>query len=178
MRGIQIQGRRFAGDISANAQFLLLEDKSWWPGIAVGLEDVGGGATFFRSGYVTLSKSLFGRVRGTFGFGTGPDVLKGPFAGVELALNRFVTLLGEYDADAFNAGVRLFPLPEKWESYGIPRPTVDVIWQEGGHVSWGISFRSVLGEAKYQAQREARAGKRYSRQSAALFADNISADSQ
>jgi len=81
-----------------------------------------------------------------------------------------VTLLGEYDADAFNAGVRLFPLPEKWESYGIPRPTVDVIWQEGGHVSWGITFRSVLGEAKFQAQREARAGKRYSRQSAALSA--------
>ena len=129
----------------------------------MGLQDIGGGATFFRSGYVTLSKSLFGRLRGTFGVGTGPDVLKGPFAGAELALNRFVTLLGEYDADAFNAGVRLFPLPEKWESYGIPRPTVDVLWQEGGHVSWGISFRSVLGEAKYQAQREARAGKRYSR---------------
>ena len=84
---------------------LLLEDKSWRPGVAVGLEDIGGGATFFRSGYVMLSKSLFGRVRGTFGFGTGPDVLKGPFAGVELALNRFVTLLGEYDVDAFNAGV-------------------------------------------------------------------------
>jgi hypothetical protein len=97
-------------------------------------------------------------------------VLKGPFAGVELALNRFVTLLGEYDADAFNAGVRVFPLPEKWEAYGIPRPTVDVLWQEGGHVSWGISFRSVLGEAKFQAQREARADKRYSRQSAGLSA--------
>ena len=163
-------GTQIAGDISANAQFFLLEDKSWWPGIAVGLEDIGGGATFFRSGYVVLSKSLFGRLRGTVGFGTGPDVLKGPFAGVELALNRFVTLLGEYDADAFNAGVRLFPLPEKLESYGIPRPTVDVIWQEGGHVSWGISFRSVLGEAKFQAQREARADKRYSRQSAGLSA--------
>jgi hypothetical protein len=119
---------------------------------------------------VTLSKTLFGRLRGTFGFGTGPDVLKGPFGGAELALNRFVTLLGEYDAKAFNAGVRVFPLPEKWESYGIPRPAVDVIWQEGGHVSWGITFRSVLGEAKFQAQREARAGKRYSRPSAALSA--------
>ena len=163
-------GKQLAGDISANAHFLVLEDKSWWPGVAVGLEDVGGGATFFRSGYVTLSKSLFGRLRGTVGFGTGPDVLKGPFAGGELALNRFVTLLGEYDADAVNAGVRLFPLPEKWESYGIPRPTVDVMWQQGGHVSWGISFRSVLGEGKFQAQREARADKRYSRQSAALSA--------
>ena len=118
-----------------------------------------------------LSKSLFGRVRGTVGFGTGPDVLEGPFAGVELALNRFVTLLGEYDTDAFNAGVRLFPLPEKLETYGLPRPTVDVVWQDGRHVSWGISFRSVLGEGKFQAQREARAGKRYSRPSAAFFAD-------
>ena len=44
---------------------------------------------------------------------------------------------------------------EKLESYGIPRPAVDVLWQQGGHVSWGVSFRSVLGEAKYQAQREA-----------------------
>jgi hypothetical protein len=98
-------------------------------------------------------------------------VLEGPFAGAELALNRFVTLLGEYDANAFNAGVRLFPLPEKWEAYGLPRPTVDVMWQEGGHVSWGISLRSRLGEAKFQAQREARAGKRYSRPSAAFFAE-------
>src|SRR6266446_287506 len=75
-------GTQIAGDISANAHFLLLEDKSWWPGVAVGLEDVRGGATFFRSGYVTLSKSLFARVRGTVGFGTGPDVLTGPSAGV------------------------------------------------------------------------------------------------
>src|SRR6266446_5877841 len=164
-------GNDLARDISANAQFLLLEDKSWWPGVAVGLEDVGGGATFFRSGYVVLSKSLFGRVRGTFGVGTGPDVLKGPFGGVEVALNRFVTLLGEYDADIFNAGVRLFPLPEKWEAYGLPRPTVDVIWQKGQPVSWGISLRSVLGEAKFQAQREARADKRYSRPSAMLLTE-------
>jgi hypothetical protein len=164
-------GMDIARDISANVQFQLLEDKSWWPGIAVGLEDIGGGAPHFRSRYVVLSKSLFGRLRGTVGFGTGPDVLKGPFAGAELALNRFVTLLGEYDANAVNAGVRVFPLPEKLESYGIPRPTVDVIWQEGRHVTWGVSFRTILGEAKYQAQREARAGKRYSRPSAALFAE-------
>jgi len=61
-------------------------------------------------------------------------------------------------------------LPEKLEAYGIPRPTVDVVWQEGRHISWGISFRSTLGEAKFQAQREARADKRYRRPSAELFA--------
>ena len=163
-------GNDLARDASANLQLLLLEDKRWWPAIAVGVQDIGGGAPFFRSGYVVLSKSLFGRVRGTVGFGTGPDVLEGPFAGVELALNRFVTLLGEYDASSVNAGVRLFPLPEKWEAYGIPRPTVDVLWLDGRHVSWGISFRSMLGEAKFQAQQAAHADKRYHRGSAEFLA--------
>lgn len=164
-------GVDLARDISANVQVLLLEDKSWWPAVAVGLQDLGGGAAFFRSRYVVLSKSLFGRLRGTVGFGSGPDVLKGAFAGGELALNRFITLLGEYDANVFNAGVRLFPLPEQFEAYGIPRPTVDVLWQDGRHVTWGINFRSVLGEAKFQAQREALADKRYQRPGAMLWAE-------
>ncbi len=158
-------GLDLARDISANAQVLLVEDHSWWPSIAVGLQDIGGGATFFRSRYVVLSKSLFGRLRGTVGFGAGPDVLDGPFGGVELALNQFVTVMGEYDTKVFNAGLRLFPFPERWEAYGIPRPTVDVLWQDGRHVSWGISIRAGLGEAKFHAQREARAEKRYSRRS-------------
>ncbi|MGE3540323.1 MAG: YjbH domain-containing protein [Candidatus Tectimicrobiota bacterium] len=154
-----------ARDISANVQILLLEDKAWWPSVAIGVQDISGGAAFFHSRYVTLSKSLFGRVRGTVGFGLGPDVLDGPFGGVELALNRYITLLGEYDARVFNAGVRMFPLPEKLEAYGIPRPTVDVIWQDGRRVAWGINVRSVLGEGKFQAQRAGRAHKRYSRPS-------------
>jgi len=165
------QGMDLAGDISANIQLQLLEDRSWWPAVAVGLQDVSGGAQFFRSRYVVLSKSLFGRVRGTVGFGAGPDVLDGPFAGVELALNRFITVLGEYDTQSFNGGLRLFPLPEAWEAYGIPRPTVDVLWQEGQQVSWGIHFRSVLGEAKFQAQREVQAQKRYRRPASEHFAE-------
>jgi Exopolysaccharide biosynthesis protein YbjH len=47
----------------------------------------------------------------------------------------------------------------------------DVLWQQDQHVSWGISLRSVLGEAKFQAQREARANKRYSRRNAMLLAE-------
>mgnify|MGYP003393334882 CR=1 FL=1 len=166
-------GDDLARDVSANVQVLLLEEGGWWPALAVGAQDIGGSGTasFFRSRYVTLSKSLFGRVRGTVGFGVGPDLLDGPFGGLELALNRFVTLLGEYDARVFNAGVRLFPLPEKFEAYGIPRPTVDVLWQDGRQVSWGISLRSTLGEAKFQKQRTALAEKRYSRAPAAPTGD-------
>ena len=156
-------GNDFARDLSANAQLLLLEEGLWWPAVAVGFQDISGGAQQFRSNYLTLSKSFFGRVRATAGFGTGPDTLDGPFAGVELALNQFITLMGEYDADDINTGIRLFPLPKKFEAYGIPRPTVDLIWQDGNDFAWGISLRSVLGEAKFQAQRAARAYKRYYR---------------
>jgi hypothetical protein len=156
-------GRDILRDISANLHLLLLDEGAWWPAAAVGFQDLGGGAQNFESTYITLSKSFFGRVRGTVGYGTGPDTLEGPFAGLELSLNRFVTLLGEYDGDNVNAGLRLFPLPPQLEAYGIPRPTVDLIWQEGEGFSWGINLRSVLGEAKFQAQRAARADKRYHR---------------
>jgi hypothetical protein len=99
---LNLQGD-LARDISANAQLLLLQEGLWWPAIAVGWQDISGGASFFRSRYVVLSKTAFGRVRGTVGFGIGPDVLEGPFGGVELALNRFITLMGEYDADDISA---------------------------------------------------------------------------
>lgn len=157
------RGVDLAGDISANVQFLALDEGLWWPAVAVGLQDVGGGARNFRSSYVTLSKSAFGRVRGTLGVGFGPDVLNGPFGGVELALNRFVTLIGEYDSHQLNAGVRLFPLPETWETYGVPRTTVDLTWRQGQHFAWGVALRSTLGEGKFQAQRAQRAAQRYSR---------------
>jgi hypothetical protein len=110
----------FARDISANLHLLLLEEGWWWPAVAVGWQDIGGGMQLFSSRYVTLSKNLFGRVRGTVGFGTGPDTLDGPFAGVELAVNRFITLMGEYDADDINAGIRLFPLPKSLQHTASP----------------------------------------------------------
>jgi hypothetical protein len=80
-----------------------------------------------------------------------------------LALNRYITVMGEYDTESFNAGVRLFPLLEKWEAYGLPRPTVDLVWQDDGDFTWSIGLRSVLGEGKYQVQRAALTHKRYHR---------------
>jgi hypothetical protein len=156
-------GVSLAGDISANLQLLLLQEGLWWPSIALGMQDIGGGATHFRSNYLVLSKSFLGHIRTTVGVGSGPDTLDGLFGGVEVALNRYITLMGEYDTDDFNFGLRLFPLPQQLEAYGIPRPTVDLIWQDGNHFSWGISFRTGIGEAKFRAQRAALADKRYYR---------------
>ena len=156
-------GPFIARDISTNLQLLLLEEGPWWPAVAVGFQDLGGGAQFFESNFLVLSKSLFGRLRGTVGFGTGPDTLDGLFGGVELALHPLLTLMAEYDTDHINAGLRLFPLPQKFEAYGIPRPVVDLIWQDGDDFAWGISVRAGIGEAKYRAQRAARTHKRYHR---------------
>jgi hypothetical protein len=157
-------GHDLARDISANLQLLLLEEESWWPSLAVGALDLGGGARFFESNYAVLSKSLLGRVRLSAGFGTGPDQLKGPFGGAEIALMRHITLLAEYDTRDINAGVRLSPpLPNIFTMYGVPQPTVDLIWQNGKDFAWGVSLRHTLGEAKWQASHAAETDKRYSR---------------
>ncbi len=55
-----------------------------------------------------------------------------------------MTLVGEYDAERFNGGLRLQPFPQSWVARGAPRPTVDVIWTEDEGVTWGVSLRAVL----------------------------------
>lgn len=160
---VTADGRDIERDIAANAQVLLIDDRRWWPSVAIGFNDVAGGRNLFGSRYLVLSKQLFGRLRATAGYGFGPDVLKGPFGGAELALNRYITLMGEHDTDGFNAGLRLFPLPEALEAYGLPRPSVDLIWQDGDDFAWGISLHTGLGEAKYRAQRTALSRKRFQR---------------
>lgn len=153
-------GRDLARDISANVQLVLLKDQSWWPALALGAQDLSGGQPYFRSYFVVLSKTLFGRLRATAGVGTGPDVLKGPFGGAELALTSFLTVLGEYDGRVVAPALRLFPLPKAWEASGIPRPAIDLIWQDGRAIAWGLSIRTPLGKAPSPARREARAEPR------------------
>lgn len=156
--------RRLAGDISANVEFLVLQEGTWWPSVAVGLLDIGGGSRVFDTTYAVLSKTLWQRVRLTAGFGTGPAQLDGPFGGAEVALTRFITLLGEYDTHGINAGLRLSPpLPSVLAAYGLPRPTVDLIWQNGNDFAWSVSLRHTLGEAKWQAAETAQATKNYHR---------------
>lgn len=139
------RGRNIGRDVSASAQLLVIKDGAWWPGVAVGIADVGGASNFFRTYYVAASKTLFGSLRLTAGLGRGPDVLKGPFGGVEFKVNPLLTVLGEYDGKYVTPAVRLFPLPEKLERKGIPRPTVDVLWNEGKDVQWQVALRGSLG---------------------------------
>ena len=156
--------RNLARDISANVELLLLQEGEWWPSVAVGLLDIGGGARFFESKYAVLSKTLWERVRLTAGYGRGPAQLDGPFGGIEVAPIPYVTLLAEYDTRDINAGVRLTPpMPSVLAAYGVPRPTLDLTWQNGKDFAWGVSLRHTFGEAKLQAPRTAQTTKDYHR---------------
>jgi hypothetical protein len=102
-------------DMSASVKLstaTFTRDIPWLPALAVGIQDVGGGATFLQSKYAVASMDLW-RFRLSAGYGFGPDRMKGAFGGAELVLFDWMRLLGEYDTHDTNVGVRLTspPLP-------------------------------------------------------------------
>ncbi len=106
---------RGVNDLSAQVKIStqpLTADMPWFPVLAAGMQDVGGGATNLQSRYLVLSSELW-RLRLSAGYGHGPDRMKGGFGGVELIAHDWVRLLGEYDTRDTNLGVRLMapPLP-------------------------------------------------------------------
>ncbi len=152
--------------ISANVELLLLQEGTWWPSVALGAMDFIGHTRFFDTKYGVLSKTLWDRVRLTAGYGSSTNLLDGPFGGIEIAPIPYVTLLAEYDTHSANAGLRLTPpMPSVLAAYGMPRPTLDLIWQDGGKdFAWGVSLRHTLGEAKaHAALAAAQTSKRYYR---------------
>jgi hypothetical protein len=96
-------------DLSANIKLTtapLTKSNSLIPVLAVGWQDVGGGSNLLESRYVVLSEDIW-RFRLSAGYGKGPDQLNGAFGGLELKLHDWVYLLGDYDANETNAGLRL-----------------------------------------------------------------------
>jgi hypothetical protein len=75
-------------------------------GVAIGGQDIGGGAQKFRAGYVVATVP-WETLRFSAGYGAGPDVLKGAFGGVEWRPWPFVALAGEYDTEGLNGGLKL-----------------------------------------------------------------------
>lgn len=84
------------------------------PALALGIQDMGGGHSLFRSTYLAASADPLPRLRLSAGYGLGPDRMKGAFGGVELKAHDWVTLLGEYDTRDSNAGLRLTAPPLPW----------------------------------------------------------------
>ncbi|MBI4822136.1 MAG: YjbH domain-containing protein [Deltaproteobacteria bacterium] len=160
-RGVKAEGPgEDLRDLSASIHARVLKEGEYWPSVALGMIDAGGGAVKFHAKYLTVSKSAFDLLRATVGYGTG--TLEGFFAGLEVVPLEYVSLLADYDGQGVNAGLRLFPVPRSVEAYGVPRPSFDVAYDaKDDEVTWQLGLRYVLGEPKFVAQRQSRDRHRY-----------------
>ena len=106
-------------DLSVNFKWQLPLQTAWLPKLAVGMTDVSGGASFFKSAYAVASDTA-GPLRWSLGLAQGSaargaKVLNGAFGGAELRLwdTRF-TLLAETNGSSRHAGVRYTSEPLPW----------------------------------------------------------------
>lgn len=101
-----VPGQRGARDLSANVKFMLPRFLSWQPDIAVGVNDISGGAAYFKSTYVSASDRL-GPVRWIVGAAKGEDYLGNYFASAEVPLWKTgASVILERNGSANNLGLR------------------------------------------------------------------------
>lgn len=98
--------RRLDNDLSASAKAQLWHSEQ--VSLAVGYADFAGEAVKLSSRYVVADYAPIKQIRMTVGFSDGPDRLDGAFGGLEVRPFHFVGLLGEYDSNEVNAGLRLY----------------------------------------------------------------------
>src|SRR5512133_1052411 len=106
-----------ARDLSASFKVTsapFTKDRAFWPVVAAGIQDIGGGSNKLRSRYAVISEDLW-RFRFSAGYGFDSQRMQGGFGGVEFRAHDWVTLLGEYDTRDTTAGIRLVT-PEIWKT--------------------------------------------------------------
>ena len=148
-------GRYEKRDLSIGAQFLLFEEVSWAPSVAIGMVDpkTGSAAVNFTGYFLVASKSLFGRSRLTAGYGWGPKAeADGVFGGLEVRLGAWATGMGEYDGDSWNGGLRLTPLAGVADRIGF-HPRIDIVQRQGEGTSYAIGARIALGGSPERLRR-------------------------
>jgi hypothetical protein len=94
-------------DLSANLKLKVpfIPQGYYLPDLALGVEDLGGGSAFFKSRYLVATERL-GPLRGSLGYGAGPDRMKGLFGGVELKACDYLYLVADHDSRESSAGLR------------------------------------------------------------------------
>lgn len=106
-------------DLSANFKFSsepLTRKYPYLPVLALGMQDLTGGAKLLQTKYAVLSQD-FWRFRASAGYGNGPNRMKGGFGGVEFKAHEWVYLLAEHDTKETNVGARLVS-PRLWKVPG------------------------------------------------------------
>ena len=92
----------------------LTRGRDYWPVVAVGIQDIGGGSNLNQSRYAVISEDIW-RFRLSAGYGFHSERMEGGFGGAEFRAHDWVTLLGEYDTRDTSAGIRLVT-PEIWRT--------------------------------------------------------------
>jgi hypothetical protein len=113
----KLDGSLGVRDLSASFKVTsapLTKEFPYWPVVAIGSQDVGGGANLLQSRYVVISEDLW-RFRMSAGYGFKSTRMSGGFGGVEFRAHDWVTLLGEYDTRDTSAGIRILT-PEIWKT--------------------------------------------------------------
>ena len=112
--------------------------------LAVGTQDEGGAATHFRTRYAVASARL-GPVTLSAGWGTGPQRMDGAFAGGALTLLPGVEALTEWDAENFNAGLRVaIPLSRIGLPFRIGGVAMSALDRRPRTVEWGATLEVPL----------------------------------
>ena len=139
------KGSQAMGDRTASFRVRLTKERTHIPALLLGAHDimgVGGDpeTVHFNALYLVGSKTLvvpFVR-QVHFHLGIGTDWIKandrqlvGVFGGFDAKLNKFVTVMTEYDAERVNIGTRLNFLPHT---------KIDIVLLDMRAVSGGLSF--------------------------------------
>ncbi|SFV71425.1 hypothetical protein MNB_SV-13-559 [hydrothermal vent metagenome] len=93
-------------DRTVSAKYELPFSYEYIPSIAIGMQDIGGGAPNFRTNYIVGSSEL-DDFRVSLGYGSGEKRMEGVFGGVEYQPFSWVQLVADYDGEEIHSGVKL-----------------------------------------------------------------------
>lgn len=137
-------------DLSGNIKLQIPWQREYFPAIALGAQDFGGGANNFRTTYLVATETL-GPLQLSIGYGIGPDRMDGTFGGLALRTIDWLYLLADNDANESNVGLRLTT----------PRPVFGGLEAnftaklrttgEADDIALGITIRFPLGNAHHNS---------------------------
>ena len=93
-------------DRTVSAKYELPLSYEYLPSIAIGMQDIGGGAPTFRTNYIVASSEL-DAFRFSLGYGSGEKRMEGLFGGVEYQPLSWIQFVADYDGDEAHSGLKL-----------------------------------------------------------------------
>jgi len=144
----------YTRDLSANFKYKIprLMDETYFPDIAIGVQDLGSAANNYENYYIVADKSIW-LLRASLGYGYSNNSgaskaprMDGVFGGLEAQVTPWLSLMGEYDTKETHVGARFF-MPEEWIEGLKFHFTVASNLDDGGDTS--VMFNAILPLGKH-----------------------------